>query len=142
GARSDLSASEALAFANVATGDFEGIFWIDCAHRSRAGILGDISQSLGLRLSGTLDRNRVALEDFCDERRCLFIFENLAPEHRDCLDEAQEVLEILLNSAEGHADFQTIHRLKWERSWILEHWNQPVALETISQQEPTQLSLF
>ena len=209
---------EALAFAHSCKEDFEGVFWIDCTHRSRAGVLGDVAQSLGLRLSGTEDQNRVALEDFCDGRRCLFVFENIAPEHRDLVDlgvkasviltastdlrpklsfeetydlfsswtrnsgeclraigaahwylqqlppqmfqlgssmvailkhydrlaEAHEVLELLLNSARERADFQTIHRLKWEQSWILEHWNQPVELNVASQtlSQPNQLTLF
>ena len=213
GTASDMPAAEALAFAHAAMADFEGVFYIDCRHRSRAGILGDVAQSLGLRLSGTLDRNRAALEEFCAGRRCLFVFENIAPEQRelvafggktsailtahteeaskqdpfelftswtrrsneclgalgaahralekeswpralqlgssmvaflrhwDRLAEAYEVLGILLNSAHDHADFQTIHRLKWEQSWILEHWQQPVSLPAATQPNPTQLSL-
>ncbi len=224
GVRSDLSAGEALAFAHLCKQDFEGVFWIDCTHRSRAGVLGDVANSLGLRLSGTVDRNRIAVEDLCDGRRCLFIFENMPPEHRDSselgmktsviltaslergfnpsfeescelfsgwtrnsgdclralgaahwylsefaqargagswgsilqlgssmvaflkhwdrLAEAHEVLELLLESAQLRADFATMHRLRWEQSWILEHWNERVALNVASESlsEPNQLS--
>ncbi len=215
---SDLSAVEALAFAHSCKEDFEGVFWIDCTHRSSAGVLGDVARSLRVRLSGTADQNKVALKDFCDGRRCLFVFENIAPAHWDLVDlgvktsviltastdlrpklsfeeiydlfsswtrnsgeclralgaahwylqqlppqmfqlgssmvailkhydrlaEAHEVLELLLNSAQERADLQTIHSVKWEQGWLLEHWNQPVDLNVASQNvsEPNQLTLF
>jgi hypothetical protein len=80
GPEEDLAPEAALAFAHACKDEFEGVFWIDCAHRSRAGILGDAAQALGLRLSGTLEQNRTALRDFCAGRRCLFVLENIAAE--------------------------------------------------------------
>lgn len=226
GIESDMSAAEALAFAHATIGDFEGVFWIDCTRRSRAGILGDVANSLGLRLSGTVDQNRIALEDLCDARRCLFIFQNIALadrelvdlgvktsviltsspvveskvslhevcklftswpsksseclralgtahwclqqltqaadaeawpailqlgsslvallRHRDRLAEAHEVLGLLLHCAQRFSDFGNIHRLQWEQSWILEHWNQPAGFTVASREvsEPNQLTLF
>ncbi len=68
----------ALAFAHSIAPEFEGVFWIDCALRTPAGVLGDVSQALQLRLSGSLEQNRRALEDFCRERRILFLFEHAA----------------------------------------------------------------
>ena len=78
GSISDLPREQALAFAHRCANDFEGAFWIDCSGRSAAGILGDTAKALGLTLTGSVEQNRVALDRFCEERRCLFLFENLA----------------------------------------------------------------
>lgn len=83
GLESDIGREAALAFAHSHKLDFEGLFWLNCANRSRAGILGDISHRLGLRLSGTVEQNRCALQNFRAGRRCLFIFEHVAPEDRE-----------------------------------------------------------
>ncbi len=83
GIESDVSQEAALEFAHSHKPDFEGMFWINCAHRSRAGILGDTAHRLGFRLSGTAEQNRSVLEDFCAGRRCLFIFEHVAPEGKE-----------------------------------------------------------
>jgi TIR domain len=80
GVESDISREAALEFAHAHKPDFEGVFWLNCANRSRAGILGDTAHHLGLRLAGTAEQNRSALGEFCAGRRCLFIFEHLAPE--------------------------------------------------------------
>lgn len=85
GVESDLSREVALAFVHTHKADFEGIFWLNCANRSRAGILGDMAHRLDLRLSGNLEQNRCALANFCAGRRCLFLFEHLAPEDREFL---------------------------------------------------------
>ncbi|MGA2182784.1 MAG: toll/interleukin-1 receptor domain-containing protein [Bryobacteraceae bacterium] len=86
GAREGLSEDATLAFVQECRDDFEGVFWIDCAHRSRAGVVGDTAQALGLRLPGTLDQNRNALQCFLVERRCLLVFANMAVEDRDLVD--------------------------------------------------------
>jgi hypothetical protein len=83
GAREGLSEDAALAFIQECREDFEGVFRIDCAHRSRAGIVGDTAQALGLRLPGTLHQNRNALQCFLAERRCLLVFANMEAEDRD-----------------------------------------------------------
>ena len=79
GFRADVERGAALEFAHACSGDFEGAFWIDAKRRTRAGVLGDIAQVLGLRLSGSSEQNQAALRMFCLERRCLFVFERLCP---------------------------------------------------------------
>ncbi len=185
----------ALGFATACQDDFEGSFWIDCAGRSQAGILGDVSHALGLRLSGGLGQNRRALFEFCKGRRCLFVFEHLSPDnfdlvrfggrssalmttasptrelltvdataqlfgkwvqhpekclqhlrdaqahlqgcenlstatvallkHYDRLAEAEEILSNLIDQATARDDQDAMHRLTWDRSWMLGHWGEP-----------------
>jgi hypothetical protein len=86
GIETGLRVEEALAFSEECAGDFEGVFSIDCARRSRAGVLGEIAHALGLRLSDSAERNRATLVDFCANRRCLFLFDHLAEEDRDVVD--------------------------------------------------------
>jgi hypothetical protein len=81
-----LGMEEARAFSEECGEDFEGVFRIDCARRSRVGILGDIAYVLGLRLSGSAERNRIALVAFCANRRCLFIFDYLSEGDREVVD--------------------------------------------------------
>jgi hypothetical protein len=81
-----LGLEEALAFSEECREDFEGVFRVDCARRSRAGILGDIAHALGLRLPDSAERNRTTLAGFCANRRCLFLFDHLAEEDRDVVD--------------------------------------------------------
>lgn len=54
----DVRKGTALAFAHQCKYDFEGVFWIPCAHRSRTAIAGEVGGSLGLSLgapwTGTL----------------------------------------------------------------------------------------
>ena len=86
GVETDLGLEEALAFSRECREDFEGVFRIDCARRSRAGILGDIGHALGLRLPDNAERNRTTLAGFCANRRCLFLFDHLAEEDRDVVE--------------------------------------------------------
>jgi hypothetical protein len=65
-----------LSFAHACQTDFEGVFWIDCAWRTRAGVLGDVADCLGLQLTGPMEQNENALGRFNTNRRCLFICEN------------------------------------------------------------------
>jgi hypothetical protein len=81
-----LHVEEADAFAEECREDFEGVFRIDCARRTRTGILGDIGHALGLRLLDSAERNRSTLEEFGATRRCLFVFDHLAEEHLDLVD--------------------------------------------------------
>ena len=83
GACADITEDAALAFIRECREDFEGVFWIDCANRSRAGVLGEVAQALGLTLPGTPDQNRNALQCFLQDRRCLLIFARLRAEDRD-----------------------------------------------------------
>lgn len=79
----DVAPEAALAFAHLTRHDFDGVFWIDCANRGRAGIVGDTARALGLRLKGTLDENEAALTSFVSMRRCLLVFAGLPHEHWD-----------------------------------------------------------
>jgi hypothetical protein len=69
----------ALAFAHEAAQDFEGVFWLNCAHRSPTGIAGDTAGALGLKLRGPLDEDVRKLGDFCARRRILLVFEHASP---------------------------------------------------------------
>src|SRR5581483_4452059 len=79
----DVRRDTALAFAHAYSLDFEGTFWLDCAGRSRAGVIGDTAHAIGVKLTGTVAQNSLALRDFCGEPRCLFIFDQLAPQDRE-----------------------------------------------------------
>jgi hypothetical protein len=59
------------------------VFWIHCGGRSRAGVIGDLAHSLGLRLAGPVESNREALCNFCLTRRCLFLFADLDSADRE-----------------------------------------------------------
>lgn len=78
-----LKRDEALAFARECGEDFEGLFFIECAGRSRTGIVGDTAHALGLRLAGPPYENMRALEQFCAARRCLLVFHGLPHESED-----------------------------------------------------------
>jgi hypothetical protein len=73
----------ALAFIDSHEEDFEGIFWVSCADRSRTGILGNIGYSLGLKLAGPAEENRDAILKFLSPRRCLLVLEQVAPADRE-----------------------------------------------------------
>lgn len=77
--QSGVDRQAALAFAHAHLDDFEGVFWIDCACRSRAGILGDIAHALGLLLRGSLDDNAQRLRAFLSNHRLLLLFEHIEP---------------------------------------------------------------
>lgn len=83
GMKSGLSTEQAFHFANAFAADFEGLIYVDCFARTRAGIVGDVADALGLRLTQRTERNRVALERICRDRRLLFIFENLEEAARE-----------------------------------------------------------
>lgn len=85
GSAYDIPREPALAFAHAHTRDFEGVFWLDCAGRSRTGLIGDTAHALGLQLTGPTAQNAATLREFCANRRCLFIFDALAAEHRELL---------------------------------------------------------
>ncbi|HLJ46655.1 MAG TPA: toll/interleukin-1 receptor domain-containing protein [Bryobacteraceae bacterium] len=77
-----VDADTALLFAHECASDYSGVFWIDCARRSRTGILGDTGQTLGLLLAGSPEQNRTDLIQFISGRRCLVIFHGMPPEDR------------------------------------------------------------
>lgn len=79
GACAEIDRELALRFAHMHGGDFEGVFWLNCGNRSRAGILGDTAHMLGLKFRGRLEQNASALQNFCASRRLLFAFEHAAP---------------------------------------------------------------
>lgn len=98
GVESGLAVEEARAFCRECGEDFEAVFQIDCARRSRAGILGDIAQALGLRLPDSSDRNRETLAAFCADRRCLFVFDHLAEEDREFVNPGGKTSIIITQS--------------------------------------------
>ncbi len=74
--------AEARAFAEACGGDFEAVIPVDGAHRSEAGLAGDLGEALGMRLRGRLEDNLASLRRLAAERRCLFVFEHLAEDLR------------------------------------------------------------
>jgi len=86
GSETGLNEEEAAEFCGECGDDFEGVFRIDCARRSQAGILGDMAHALGLPLPGSVERNRTSLAEFCAIRRCLFVFDRLDEKERDFVD--------------------------------------------------------
>jgi hypothetical protein len=72
---SDRQASLAFAYARHA--DFEAVVWLNCARRSRVGVLGDVADGLGLRLEGTWEDNTRELTEHCANHRVLLVFENI-----------------------------------------------------------------
>lgn len=85
GVQTNIERELALAFAHLHAKDFEGVFWLQCANRSRAGILGDLAYVLGMRLSGPVEQNERTLRQFCVNRRLLLIFESNTPAETDWL---------------------------------------------------------
>jgi hypothetical protein len=69
----------ALAFARSHTEDFEGVFWLNGAYRSRLGIIGDTAYELGLSLRAPVEVTACKLHEFIASRRLLLIFEHIAP---------------------------------------------------------------
>jgi hypothetical protein len=58
------------------------------------------------------------------------------------LAEAYELLELLTNALRARGDLFAAGRLEWEKSWILEEWNEPIPRAPIlSPARPVQLSL-
>lgn len=224
GVHSEVDRDLALRFAHMHAGYFEGVFWLSCENRSRAGILGDTAHMLGLKLRGSLEQNASALQAFCVDRRVLFVFEYVAPSDRALvtfggrasvlfvaarplparssleqaaalfsdwrsnsdacfrvlgdvqnhlrnlpaysgehlrmaislgsaafsfasqagrLAEAYELLDLMIDAMRARGDLLAVHRLEWERSWILEEWNEPIPLRAsaIITGQPVQLTL-
>jgi hypothetical protein len=77
GVQADINRDIALAFAHAHTEDFEGVFWLNCAYRSRAGIIGDTAHELGLSLRGPVEENAGRVYEFFASRRLLLIFEHI-----------------------------------------------------------------
>jgi len=81
----DVDAAAARSFAAECVGDFEGVYRIDCAGRTEAGIIGDAGYASGLTVAGNVGQNRAALIEACKDRRWLFVWENLPAERRELL---------------------------------------------------------
>jgi hypothetical protein len=79
----DVDAASARAFAEECGNDFEGVYRIDCAGRTEAGIIGDAGYAAGLTLAGNVEQNRAGLVEACRDRRWLFVWENLPAERRE-----------------------------------------------------------
>jgi hypothetical protein len=85
GSASDVPMADAEAFVVAAERDFLGIHRLDCGYRTLAGVLGHAGRALGLRLPGTVEENRDALERHCAEARELFVFANVREDLRQSL---------------------------------------------------------
>ncbi|HEY3455803.1 MAG TPA: hypothetical protein VGK64_14450 [Bryobacteraceae bacterium] len=59
------------------------------------------------------------------------------------LAEAYELLDLMIDAMRARGDLLAVHRLEWERSWILEEWNEPIPLRAsaIITGQPVQLTL-
>ncbi len=85
GVMSDVPRAAALAYAEAHSLDFEGVFWIDCFGRSRAGIIGDTAHALGLKLTGPEEENSAALREFCGGHRNLYVFDQMLHKYRELM---------------------------------------------------------
>jgi hypothetical protein len=59
--------------------DFDAVLRLPCASRSMAAITGDLAEQLGLRLEGDLESNVERIQEFCSNRRFLFVMEGGGP---------------------------------------------------------------
>lgn len=62
--------------------DFDAIYQVSCAHRSRPGILGDLAEQMNLRLTGTLPQNWRGITQEAARQRSLYVFQHLPDEFR------------------------------------------------------------
>ena len=117
GVQADVAKELALAFAHISADDFECVFWLNCANRSRAGILGDTAQLLHLKLRGTLEQNAQVLQEFCATRRLLFVFEHVAPSDQELVafGGKTSVIFVAENSSQAHGSLE-------ETGALFSHW--------------------
>jgi hypothetical protein len=118
GAAMDVPREDALAFAAESHEDFECVSWIDCARRTRAGVLGDISAALGLRLPGSMEANHRALREFASKRRCLFVLEHLPPEDREFAALGGSASTIFVSSPKPPEPLSDAAVLNLFRAWV------------------------
>ena len=78
GSASGVPLETALAFARASVPDFEGVIWLDCTRRTRAGVTGDLCAALGLGVSGVIEENEEELRRVLASRRLLVVFDNFA----------------------------------------------------------------
>jgi hypothetical protein len=79
----DLNPETIDDFVRQCGADFEAVLPVDCRHRSRAGVVGDLGYAIGARLEGTTEENLAALDRHCQDHRYLFILGNLSEKDRD-----------------------------------------------------------
>jgi hypothetical protein len=70
----------AYRFATECSTDFEAVYLLDCQDRSRAGVVGDLGSAIGLRLPGTVAKNTRDLNEYCRDRRILFVLASMSQE--------------------------------------------------------------
>jgi hypothetical protein len=70
------SSDLARQFADAFRGDFDAVFFLDCADRTPAALAGDLAAQLGLRLEGPLEQNLARIREFCAPRRFLLVLED------------------------------------------------------------------
>ena len=59
------------------------------------------------------------------------------------LAEAYELLDLMIDAMRVRGDLLVVHRLEWEKSWILEEWNEtiPLRASAMVMDQPVQLTL-
>ena len=107
GVSEDFPREMALAFARARQEDFEGVFWVDCAYRSRAGIVGATAQMLGLKLRGRAEANSAALRERCGERRCLFVFDGVTKADRELMAFSRRA-SVIITDAEARRPLRSL----------------------------------
>jgi hypothetical protein len=91
----------ALAFAHARHADFEAVVWLNCTRRGRAGVLGDVSHGLGLRLEGNWEENGKEIRDYCAEHRVLLLFENLDSSDPELVNFGGKASVVVIESGEA-----------------------------------------
>jgi hypothetical protein len=107
----------ALAFAHKRHVDFEAIVWLDCRRRGRAGVLGDVSHGLGLRLEGNWEENGKEIRDYCAEHRVLLLFENLDSSDPELVNFGGKASVVVVESAESLPRRSLADLLRLFSSW-------------------------
>jgi hypothetical protein len=89
---------------------FEGVYRVESGGWTRAGVLGEVSQAMGVRLAGTVDQNLARLKLYAAEERALYVFENL-PEEFSELAELGGRSSVMVLAKERDASPVTVDQL-------------------------------
>lgn len=82
----DIDHASAMAFAQACAEDFEAVHVFDCLGRTKAGMLGDIGNAIGLKMPGNVEQNRETLRQRCRAHRYLFLLDNAPAAEHDFLN--------------------------------------------------------
>jgi hypothetical protein len=113
--------------------DFEGVYWLHCAQRSRAGVLGEMAQQMHLRLPGTLDQNWTELQKHAAGHRALYVFEHL-PEELTYLSELggkASVIVVAPEASPAGVPFEDLYALFFARDQFARDQKETASLRAL-----------